>query len=647
MSEQQLTKSLVEMSKVQRVVNVEFTNGLPYSLLSEVSGVDYSVASPEECARKLFEDEAELALIPTAEFLSHGGLSALEWGIACNGPSKSVLLFSKGPLEKIKRVYIDRASKTSVVLLRIILKAYDLEGVDEIEFYRSDSDNIVNCLDGNSAGLVIGDAALKLAQKTKPTLDLSDEWHKLTGLPFVFAVWAYKNDLPQEFLQEINAQAWAGHSRIEEIVYARESIEPKSREELLSYLQNNITYRIGESEAGALLEFGKLGRACGLFPEVGEIKQSGLAEENPSKIAGLTSQSLSRSVDSILSDAASGKRISILDANKLATNASLADLGLASDRRRAAIHPESKVSFIVDRNINYTNICNVYCSFCAFYSSAKTRENGYILTKDQLRHKMQSMVDAGGYQVLLQGGLHPDLGIEYYEDLFSWMKESFPTVNLHALSADEIWHIVKISQISLTETFERLIAAGLGSFPGGGAEILVDRVRSRIARLKTTTSEWLEAHRTAHRLGLTSTCTMMFGVKESWMDRVMHMHKLRSLQDETGGFTAFIAWPFQSDNTSLKPGDTSAPEYLRVQAISRLFIDNIDNIQSSWVTQGPAIGQVGLLFGANDFGSVMFEENVVSAAGTTYCMDEASIRNYIAGAGFDSWKRDVHYGNIP
>ncbi len=311
------------------------------------------------------------------------------------------------------------------------------------------------------------------------------------------------------------------------------------------------------------------------------------------------------------------------------------------------------MSYIIDRNINYTNVCNVYCRFCAFYRApeidgkpSKKSHGGYLLTKEEIGKKIEETVQAGGIQILLQGGLNPELGIEYYEDLFRWIKANYP-INLHALSADEILHIARVSQLTLDEVFDRLIAAGLGSLPGGGAEILVDRVRKRIARLKSPAKEWLEVHRVAHRKGLTSTSTMMFGVQEGWDDRILHMTKLRHLQDESRGFTAFITWPFQDANTKVKRGNTSATEYLRVQALARLYLDNIPNIQSSWVTMGPAVGQTALYYGANDFGSVMFEENVVSAAGTTYCMDTATIERSIVEAGFFPWRRTVHYQPAP
>jgi cyclic dehypoxanthinyl futalosine synthase len=352
----------------------------------------------------------------------------------------------------------------------------------------------------------------------------------------------------------------------------------------------------------------------------------------------------SRTIDSILETAADGRRICADEALLLAENTPLAALGMGADKRRRALHPGNRVSYIVERNINYTNVCNVYCRFCAFYR-APGREGGYTLSKEQLAGKIEETVEAGGIQILLQGGLNPELGVEYYEDLFQWIKADYP-INLHALSADEILHIAKVSELTIDQVLGRLIEAGMDSLPGGGAEILVDHVRHRIARLKSSTDQWLDVHRAAHRLGIPSSCTMMFGVRESWSDRLEHLERLRQLQDETGGFTAFITWPYQQGTLSLRRGNTSSAEYLRVQALARLFLDNIPHLQSSWVTQGPSVGQIALDFGADDFGAVMFEENVVSAAGTTFKMNAASIEECIRDAGYTPWRRNVRYEEV-
>jgi cyclic dehypoxanthinyl futalosine synthase len=287
-------------------------------------------------------------------------------------------------------------------------------------------------------------------------------------------------------------------------------------------------------------------------------------------------------------------------------------------------------------------VCTTSCRFCAFYRPVG-HEQGYVLTRDQLAQKIEETVQAGGIQILLQGGLNPALHLEWYEDLFRWMKASFP-IKLHALSPEEIWHLVRLEDLSVEEVLRRLRAAGMDSLPGGGAEVLTDRVRSKIAKAKCTSSEWLEVMRVAHRIGMRTTATMMFGTSDTLADRVLHMLKVRDLQDETGGFTAFIAWDYQHEQgTRAVAGETGTVLYLRTQALSRLVLDNVQNIQTSWVTQGPGIGQLGLRYGANDMGSTMFEENVVSSAGTTFSMDARQIERHARASGFKVARRNMRY----
>ncbi len=322
----------------------------------------------------------------------------------------------------------------------------------------------------------------------------------------------------------------------------------------------------------------------------------------------------------------------------------LIGIGMAADALRRKLHPEGVVTYIIDRNINYTNFCTEYCSFCAFYRPLGHAE-GYILPKEVIFQKIQETIDVGGTGVLMQGGLHPDLRIEWYEDLFRSIKERFP-IHLHCLSAPEVTNIAQVSGLSLRDAIARLRDAGLDSIPGGGAEILDDAVRRRISRLKCSVAEWVEVHRTAHQLGMRTTATMMFGVHETFEQRVNHLEIVRRIQDETGGFTAFIPWTFQRENTSLGrfvKEEATAVEYLKTLAISRLYLENILNIQSSWVTQGLKMVQLGLRFGGNDVGSVMLEENVVSAAGAHNRASEEDLRRLIRDAGFIPKQRDTLY----
>jgi len=322
----------------------------------------------------------------------------------------------------------------------------------------------------------------------------------------------------------------------------------------------------------------------------------------------------------------------------------LIGIGMEADAVRRQWHPEGIVTYIIDRNINYTNFCTEYCTFCAFYRPMGHPE-GYILSKEVIFDKIQETLDLGGTGVLMQGGLHPDLKIEWYEDLFRSIKQRFP-IHLHCLSAPEVTNIAEVSGLSLRDTIARLRDSGLDSIPGGGAEILDDEVRQRISRLKCNVQEWVDVHRTAHQLGMRTTATMMFGCGETFEQRMNHLELVRNLQEETGGFTAFIPWPFQRENTSLGhfiKEEATAVEYLQMLAISRIFLDNIEHIQSSWVTPGLKTCQMGLRFGGNDVGSIMIEENVVSAAGTHHRASEEELRRLIRDAGFTPKQRDTLY----
>jgi len=322
----------------------------------------------------------------------------------------------------------------------------------------------------------------------------------------------------------------------------------------------------------------------------------------------------------------------------------LIGIGMEADAVRRKHHPEGVVSYIIDRNINYTNFCTEYCSFCAFYRPMGHKE-GYILPKETIFSKIQETIDLGGTGILMQGGLHPELGIEWYEDLLRSIKANFK-IHCHCFSAPEITNIAEVSKLSVRDTIARLRDAGLDSIPGGGAEILDDAVRHRISRLKCSTQEWIDMHRTAHSLGMRTTATMMFGCGETIEQRVNHLEIVRQIQEDTGGFTAFIPWSFQREYTSLGrfvKEEATAIEYLKTLAISRIYLDNIVNIQSSWVTPGLKTCQVGLRFGGNDVGSIMIEENVVSAAGTHHQASEEELRRLIRDAGFVPKQRDTLY----
>ncbi len=343
-----------------------------------------------------------------------------------------------------------------------------------------------------------------------------------------------------------------------------------------------------------------------------------------------------------------GERISEDDARDL-YRLPLNELGALADARRKQVKAAAFdgrgneiVTYIIDRNVNYTNVCNVYCKFCAFYRTEKDPDH-YVLSMDEIDAKLEELTAAQGIQVLLQGGHHPGLGIDFYLNMLSHIREKFPHINVHGFSPPEFNHFSEVFQMPLDEIIRKFREAGLGSIPGGGGEILVDRVRDRIAPLKCNSDQWLEVMRIAHDQGMRSSATMMFGHVETLDDRLEHLRRLRDVQDETGGFTAFICWTFQPENTKLRADPVGSAEYLRMQALSRIFLDNFENVQSSWVTQGPRIGQVALMYGANDFGSVMMEENVVSSAGTSFKLNSVEIERLIRGAGYEPHRRNNWY----
>ena len=341
------------------------------------------------------------------------------------------------------------------------------------------------------------------------------------------------------------------------------------------------------------------------------------------------------------------QRISNEEGLQLLRHGDLATLGAMADFVSRRKHPENYRTYNIDRNINYTNICTAVCDFCAFYRGPKSDE-GYVLPREELLAKIEEAVELGGEQILLQGGLHPKFKIEWYEEMLGDIKKAYPQVNIHGFSPPEIYHFTKVNNMSLEEVLGRLKQAGLGSLPGGGAEILVDRVRNEITRGKVMTDDWLNVMRVWHNLGGRSSATMMFGHVETLEERIEHLDRLRQLQDETGGFTAFICWTFQPDHTDMSHiPPTGSHEYLKMLAVSRLFLDNFDNMQSSWVTQGLKIGQMALVCGANDMGSLMLEENVVAEAGTVHYLTLDQIRDSIEELGFTPRQRNVHYQLVP
>lgn len=349
-------------------------------------------------------------------------------------------------------------------------------------------------------------------------------------------------------------------------------------------------------------------------------------------------------VRSIIEKVLVGSRIEGDEFLHLSAEADLYQLGFLADSIRKRLHPEPVVTYVIDRNINYTDICISACKFCAFFKAPEDKR-GTVLSNEELSQKIHETRELGGTQILLQGGLHPDKPLEFYEDMLRFMKTT--GIHVHGFSPPEICHFAVLSGLPTITVLKRLMAAGLDSMPGGGAEILTDRVRQALAPRKCSADRWIEVMEEAHNLGMRTTATMMFGHVETMEERLEHLQRLRDLQDRTGGFTAFISWPFQPDNTALAASmdikKSTGFAYLRMLALSRIFLDNFDNIQASWVTQGPKIAQVSLFFGANDFGSTMIEENVVAAAGVHFRLSEDEIRRLVRDAGFEPRQRLMDY----
>ncbi len=616
-----------------RAAAVSFLNAWPLTAGLEASDrIEMILAEPSRCAAMLEAGEVDLALVsvgalPGGEFEVVPGIA-----IGADGPVQTVVLAGEQSPAIWDEVFLDTASRTSHVLTKIVL---DEMGVRPKYTPLPAVEGLARAK-GTKGALVIGDRGFDV--HANHVIDLGREWNRLTGLPMIFALWAARpGRVTPEDVQELSRAAQHGLGIRTELARKFAALKGGDPERYRRYLTQRIRYGLGPYELEGLETFLEKAAEKGFIPPM-KVR---LVDD----VVKATRARRAVSLERALQKGADGERLDADEAELLDEKAPLLELGLAADARRRALHGDGVVTYIVSRNVNYTNVCTTACHFCAFYRPRGHKE-AYVLTRDELAAKLDETVKLGGIEILMQGGLHPDLGIEWYEDLFRWMKRGWPMINLHALSPEEIWHIARTSQLGLDATIDRLVAAGLDSIPGGGAEVLHDEVRRRIAPLKCSTDEWLTVMRAAHEKGLRSTATLMFGVGEEPVHRVAHLARLRDLQDETGGFTAFICWPFQSANTRLVPGDGSAHAYLRMNALARLFLDNVANLQSSWVTMGGGVAQAALHMGCNDFGQVMIEENVVSAAGTTFKMDSEEVERHIRDAGFRPARRNMRYERI-
>jgi len=610
------------VSALLRVAAVQYLNAKPlFEPLRDDARVSLTLALPAEVARQIAEDEADVALMPVAAA-----------AIGSRGPVRSVVIVSECPIDDVTELALDLSSRSSVALSRVLLASR--KGMKTPRFVGSLPADGLARVGGTRAALVIGDPALSVEGKYPHVFDLANEWRALTGLPFVFAAWCGREGgLSAEGEAILLAAKGAGLAKRNEYADAHAARTGLASESMRAYLETAIRFDLGEEERAGLQRFFDEAAKIGFLPAT---RVRFFDEDRAVRVTAPPS------LDTLLSRAADGERLSAAEGERIIAEGSLFDLGLAADAVRKRKHPHDVVTYIVDRNVNYTNVCTTSCRFCAFYRPPGHAE-GYVLTREVFGKKLQEVVDAGGVQILLQGGLNPELRIEWYEDLFRWIKREY-RLGLHALSPEEILFLAKMEGLTTLEVLTRLHAAGLDSVPGGGAEILVDRVRKKIAKAKCTSSEWLGVMRVAHQMGLRSSATMMYGTTDTARDRVNHLIKIRDLQDETGGFTAFFCWDFQHERgTRIAAGDTGTHLYLRQQALARILLDNVAHVGASWVTQGPEVGQVALRFGADDFGSVMFEENVVSSAGTTYCTNADGMETRIRAAGFKAVRRNVRY----
>jgi cyclic dehypoxanthinyl futalosine synthase len=620
-----------------RVAAVQYLNARPLfeGLDREPASarVALDLALPSDVARRVAEDEADVALMPVAAAATIGDVRLVRGcAVGARGKVRSVVLVADAPLDQLEEIALDLSSRTSVALARLVVAR--LRGGKEPRWVGRPAAAAVDSIGGSRGAVIIGDPALSIEGKHRHVLDLAEAWRDWTGLPFVFAAWCGRaGSLDEGDERLLFAAKLRGLARRDVIADEHAERTGLSAASLRAYLQDAIRYDLDDEERAGLERFYEEAYRARLLPKVAQVR---FFDDDRRGAAPRPS------LDTLLARASEGERLSASEGERLLAEGTLFDLGLAADAVRRRKHPLGVVTYIVDRNVNYTNVCTTSCRFCAFYRPVGHAE-GYVLSREVLGKKLQEVVDAGGVQILLQGGLNPELRIAWYEDLFRWMKSTYG-LGLHALSPEEILFIARMEGLTVKRVLERLHEAGLDSVPGGGAEILVDRVRKKIAKAKCTSDEWLEVMRVAHQMGLRSSCTMMYGTVDVARDRVNHLVKLRDLQDETRGFTAFFCWDFQYEQgTHIAPGETGTHLYLRQQAVARLMLDNVDHVGASWVTQGPDVGQVALRFGADDFGSVMFEENVVSSAGTTFCTNAEGMEARIRAAGFKAVRRNVRY----
>jgi len=611
--------------------------------LSQGLGADrlgFAYLDESACVEGLRTGSLDLALVPISTLREVPDLRVMpDLGIVSRGASGEWVLGAPSPWQVMDGIALPQQEADAVALLQILCHARGLPFAPTPPHPA-----------GGMSTLGI-DPGREFFHVHPCRHDLVAAWEETTGLPFVHAVWMGR---PHAGLDEtihaiLRQSAREGVPQARRIAAAHAEVSGADKADVEDRLLRRLRFFLdARGLSGAATYLDRLAALEPAHPAPPlRFFEFAYRPETPAMVPWPAPPPAAGapSVDTLLADAARGARLSPSDAIRLYAEAPLADLGAAADQRRRQLHPGDVVTYIIDRNVNYTSFCVTACKFCNFYRPMKSRE-GYTLTWEQLAEKFEETVAMEGIQILLQGGVNPNLPLRYYEDLFRRIKSNFPLA-LHALSPEEIRVLAELEHLSVSTVLERLMAAGLDSLPGAGAEILDDEIRHAISPLKCSTDTWLSVMRDAHALGMRTTATLVFGFGENAGHIVRHLERLRALQDRTSGFTAFICWPFQAEGTRLRlRDDTSPARYLRLLALARLYLDNFPNLQVSWPTLGPAIGQIGLRFGGNDFGSAMIEENVVSQAGAVFKLSAAEIERQIRAAGFTPRRRNMRYEHL-
>jgi cyclic dehypoxanthinyl futalosine synthase len=689
-----------------RLGRVDFLNMYPMHWALGIEPT--SSGAPTDINRAILDGDIDVACMSSIEYARHADELVLlpSMCVSAEGAVGSIFAITSGPLEQVTDVWTTPKSATSVVLLQLLLR---LRGVRPEVHLLEDAPADVLAGGERRAVLLIGDEALEArgaAQLARYAFtDLGERWLAETGLPMVYAVWAVRREAAERAPEAAAALDRLLVEGVRRFAATDDAIDQAAERfgidahSARAYF-DRLCYDFGTSERKGMIRFLRLAQEQGFlaavpqptFVDAGEqpadadaaapttldpdtvrttylktVGSSRALDETPADDAhvemclDLEADGRARDVDDVLHRALDGQRIDEVDALALLQTSRLMDVGQVAHALRLERCPADDVTFIVDRNINYTNYCLTDCGFCAFYRRPGDEAGGgYLHSTDTIIDKVTETVELGGTAALLQGGHNPDLGVEWYEELFRAIKQAHPTFHLHALSPPEIQHIAKRSKLSIGDVLARLRDAGMDSLPGGGGEVLVDRVRRVMAPKKTKTDDWLGVMRTAQRMGMSTTASMMYGHVELLAERVLHLQGVREVQDETGGFRSFTSWTFQPGGTPLArvleagvapyqrhlPPTPTPFTYLLTQAVGRIYLDNLDNVQSSWVTQGLKVGQAALFFGANDMGSIMIEENVVSSAGTTYRASTEDFVHAINAAGFRPVQRDTLYRTV-